>query len=91
MYKKSGSFFKVIFFSLLLVFLLFSLTVKASARSSKNNFNSELLNKKTLTVGLEGTYAPYSYRQNNKLTGFEVDLASQIAKKISFEGSFCSY
>ncbi|MEN3252925.1 hypothetical protein [Fructilactobacillus sanfranciscensis] len=28
----------------------------------------------TLTIGMEGTYAPYAYRaQDGKLTGFEVE------------------
>ncbi|USS85463.1 transporter substrate-binding domain-containing protein [Fructilactobacillus myrtifloralis] len=42
----------------------------------------------TLTVGLEGTYAPYSYRQNGKLTGFEVDLAKETAKRMGLKPKF---
>ncbi|USS89522.1 transporter substrate-binding domain-containing protein [Fructilactobacillus cliffordii] len=41
-----------------------------------------------LTVGLEGTYAPYSYRQNGKLTGFEVDLAKETAKRMGLKPKF---
>ncbi|USS90849.1 transporter substrate-binding domain-containing protein [Fructilactobacillus carniphilus] len=41
-----------------------------------------------LTIGLEGTYAPYSYRQNGKLTGFEVDLAKETAKRMDLKPKF---
>ncbi|KRL63786.1 transporter substrate-binding domain-containing protein [Lactobacillus psittaci] len=53
-----------------------------------NQKSSEVLNKSTLTVGLEGTYAPYSYRQNGKLTGFEVELAKNVAKKLNYKVKF---
>lgn len=41
-----------------------------------------------LTIGLEGTYAPYSYRQNGKLTGFDVDVAKDVAKKLDLKPVF---
>lgn len=50
--------------------------------------NSELTNKGKLTIGLEGTYSPYSYRKNNKLTGFEVDLGKAVAKKMGLKANF---
>ncbi|MEJ6400982.1 transporter substrate-binding domain-containing protein [Nicoliella lavandulae] len=56
--------------------------------SSNGSYQSELTKKGTLTVGLEGTYAPYSYRQDGKLKGFEVDLATDIAKKMNLKVNF---
>lgn len=50
--------------------------------------NTELKNKGKLTIGLEGTYSPYSYRKNNKLTGFEVDLGKAVAKKMGLKAEF---
>lgn len=47
-----------------------------------SNFRSQLAQNDTLTIGLEGTYEPYSYRENGKLTGFEVELGKAIAKKM---------
>ena len=45
-------------------------------------------NKKTLIIGLEGTYAPYSYRKDGKLTGFEVELGQAVAKKMGMKAKF---
>ncbi|GLB46317.1 amino acid ABC transporter substrate-binding protein [Philodulcilactobacillus myokoensis] len=60
------------------------LTACGSSKSS----NAELQHKGKLTVGLEGTYAPYSYRQNGKLTGFEVELTQDIAKKMHLKPQY---
>ena len=42
----------------------------------------------TLTIGLEGTFAPFSYRQDGKLTGFDVDLSTAIAKKLDLKPKY---
>lgn len=42
----------------------------------------------TLTIGLEGTYAPYSYRDNGKLDGFEVEYGKAVAKKLGLKAKF---
>lgn len=41
-----------------------------------------------LTIGLEGTFQPYSYHENHKLTGFEVELGKAIAKKMNLKPVF---
>ncbi|KRK58456.1 amino acid ABC transporter substrate-binding component [Fructilactobacillus fructivorans] len=57
-----------------------ALTVTACGKQS------ETKKPGTLTVGMEGTYAPYSYKdKNGKLTGFEVDLAKDVAKKMGMK------
>lgn len=53
-----------------------------------NSSSSETKTKGTLTIGLEGTYAPYSYRDNGKLTGFEVEFAQDIAKEMGLKAKF---
>ncbi|MFD1430301.1 transporter substrate-binding domain-containing protein [Lacticaseibacillus mingshuiensis] len=60
----------------------------SSSSSKGDTVDSELVSKGKLTVGLEGTYAPYSYRANGKLTGFEVDLSKAIAKKLGLTADF---
>lgn len=42
----------------------------------------------TLTIGLEGTYAPFSYRENNELTGYDVEVATAVAKKLDLQPEF---
>ncbi|MDN6967369.1 transporter substrate-binding domain-containing protein [Oenococcus sp. UCMA 17063] len=81
---------KYFLFTFVLVLLVASIIPVFISRtvSAKAKVSSELIKKGTLTVGLEGTYAPYSYRKNNKLTGFEVDLARDIAKKSNLKVKF---
>ena len=59
-----------------------------SVSAASSAINSELVHKGELTIGLEGTYSPYSYRKNNKLTGFEVDLGKAVAKKMGLKANF---
>lgn len=75
--------------SLLLVAMLAIVGLTACSNNSTSSSNKpQLVHSKTLTVGLEGTYAPYSYRENGKLTGFEVDLAKDLAKKMGYKVDF---
>jgi cystine transport system substrate-binding protein len=68
------------------------LTVGLSACGSSSKASSAdnlgLNHKGTLTVGLEGTYAPYSYRKDGKLTGFEVELGKALAKQMGLKAKF---
>lgn len=42
-----------------------------------------------LKVGMEGTYAPYTYHDDSgNLTGFEVDVTNAIGEKIGYEVEF---
>ncbi|MBU7567579.1 transporter substrate-binding domain-containing protein [Weissella sagaensis] len=61
-----------------------NVSAKATPAYQKN-----LHKKGTLTIGLEGTYSPYSYRdKSGKLTGFEVDLSKAVAKKLNLKPEF---
>jgi cystine transport system substrate-binding protein len=66
--------------------LAVALVLTACGKTSSNK--AQLKTSGTLTVGLEGTFAPYSYRENGKLTGFEVELARDIAKKENLKVKF---
>ena len=62
---------------ILAIALLAALSVSACAEGN------------VLRVGMEGTYAPYTYHDDSGvLTGFEVDVAVAIAKKIGYEVQF---
>ncbi|MGN6551681.1 MAG: amino acid ABC transporter substrate-binding protein [Pararhizobium sp.] len=42
-----------------------------------------------LRIGTEGTYPPFTYHdQSGKLTGFDVDIAREIAKRIGVDAKF---
>lgn len=60
----------------------------ASSTKLSNAASKELTKKGTLTIGLEGTFAPYSYRKDGKLTGFEVELGKEIAKQLGLKAKF---
>jgi cystine transport system substrate-binding protein len=54
------------------------MAVALVAGMSVKTFAENLLNKvkeRTLLVGLEGTYPPFSFQDDGKLTGFEVEFA----------------
>lgn len=59
----------------------------AWANSVSNDKKADT-SKKTLIIGLEGTYAPYSYRKDGKLTGFEVELGKAVAKEMGMKAKF---
>ncbi|WP_404441400.1 cystine ABC transporter substrate-binding protein [Stutzerimonas chloritidismutans] len=43
----------------------------------------------SLKVGLEGTYPPFNFQdENGQLTGFEVDLANALAEELGVEAEF---
>ncbi|MBQ0138992.1 MAG: amino acid ABC transporter substrate-binding protein [Kurthia sp.] len=42
-----------------------------------------------LTIGIMGTYAPYNYMgENNEYTGFDVDIATEVAKRLDVKAKF---
>ena len=69
--------------------LSFATVVPAlNAHAASSAVNSELIHKGELTIGTEGTFKPYSYRKNGKLTGFEVELGRAVAKKMGLKAKF---
>ena len=50
---------------------------------------SAFAEENVLKVGMEGTYAPYTYHDDSgALTGFEVDVANAIGEKIGYQVEF---
>ncbi|MDN5954629.1 MAG: transporter substrate-binding domain-containing protein, partial [Loigolactobacillus coryniformis] len=49
---------------------------------------AELNKKGTLQIGLEGTYQPYGYHEDGKLTGYEVEVGKAVAKKMKLKPVF---
>ncbi|WP_347552408.1 transporter substrate-binding domain-containing protein [Pseudalkalibacillus hwajinpoensis] len=45
--------------------------------------------KETLLIGTEATYPPFSYRDdNNEITGYDVEVAREVANRIGMEAEF---
>ncbi len=57
-------------------------TESASTEAASSDNGEE----KVLRVGMEGTFAPYTYHdENGTLTGFEVDMANAIGEKMGYK------
>ncbi|TCT15886.1 amino acid ABC transporter substrate-binding protein (PAAT family) [Bibersteinia trehalosi] len=68
------------------VALALAVSVSASARDSLlDRINA----KGTITVGTEGTYAPYTYHdESGKLTGYDVEVTRAVAEKLGVTVDF---
>ncbi|MFJ8260841.1 amino acid ABC transporter substrate-binding protein [Rummeliibacillus sp. NPDC094406] len=92
--KKS---FIIIAFSILVVFVLSacgnSETQTASQPGKKADESKNLLEQikssGAIKIGTEGTFAPFSYHDSSgKLTGFDVEIAEEIAKRLGVKPEF---
>ncbi len=60
-----------------------------SASAFADGLLSQVKDRGTLRVGLEGTYPPFNYQDNSgQLIGFEVDFAQALAKKLGVKVEF---
>ncbi len=70
-----------------LLALLFTALFILSACGGNNSDKKD--SKKEITIGTEGTYAPFTFHdKNNKLTGFDVEVAEAVAKKAGYKVKF---
>lgn len=66
-----------------------SASASGSSTASGSSSADSAISAKTLRVGMEGTYAPYTYHgDDGKLTGFEVDVANAIGEKMGYKVEF---
>ncbi|SDW11436.1 amino acid ABC transporter substrate-binding protein [Paenibacillus sp. CF384] len=67
--------------------LTFSLTLTACG--SKANSFDQIKEAGIIKIGTEGTYAPFTYHdKDGKLTGFDVEIAEEVAKRIGVKAEF---
>ncbi|GGH73825.1 cystine transport system substrate-binding protein [Pullulanibacillus pueri] len=64
-------------------------TAQKNTKSSSQTLLDQIKDRGTLKIGTEGTYAPFTYHDDNgKLTGFDVDIAKEVAKRIGVKANF---
>jgi L-cystine transport system substrate-binding protein len=68
----------------LLAASLFGFTLHATAADLLDTVKQ----RGTLKIAVEGTYPPFNYKENNELTGFEVELAKALAQKMGVKAEF---
>ncbi|CAH0134544.1 amino acid ABC transporter substrate-binding protein [Peribacillus simplex] len=57
--------------------------------SSKENLYDKVKKDGVLTVGTEGTYPPFTFHDDSdKLTGFDVEIAKEVAKRLGVKAEF---
>lgn len=81
-------------FAVLATSLLAGLTLAACSSSSSTSSSSQTLlaqiqEEGVIQIGTEGTYAPYSYHdENGKLVGYDVEVAEAVAEKLGVKVEF---
>jgi cystine transport system substrate-binding protein len=82
---------KGIIFALLFV-LFFGLTACSieKPQEAKGDLLQQIKKRGTIVVGTEGTYKPFTYHdeKTNELTGFDVEVAKEIGKRLGVKVEF---
>lgn len=75
--------------NLLITFLSLMLIFVFTAAAGAADLLDQVKERGYMTVAQEGTYAPWSYHdENDVLTGFDVDVAREIAERLGVEAQF---
>ncbi|TYR79037.1 transporter substrate-binding domain-containing protein [Priestia megaterium] len=89
------------FVALMSLLLAFTVVLAACGSSSKDEANNsgnksseqdlyaKVKEEGVLTIGTEGTYPPFTFHDDsNKLTGFDVEIAQEVAKRLGVKAEF---
>lgn len=77
---------KRILFTVLTIVLAVTL---AACGNSSNDKKSSSKDDKTLVVGTEGTYAPFTFHdKQGNLTGYDIDVTKAVAKEMGYKVKF---
>ncbi|MBQ6519838.1 MAG: transporter substrate-binding domain-containing protein [Anaerolineaceae bacterium] len=72
-----------------IVLLCAVLALGIISTASAADLMDQIKEKGYMTVAMEGTYAPWTYHdENDVLTGFDVDVANEIAKRLDVDVQF---
>ncbi|WP_110928694.1 amino acid ABC transporter substrate-binding protein [Bacillus massiliglaciei] len=62
---------------------------EADNNSSKEDVYSKIQDEGVIRIGTEGTYPPFTFHDDaNKLTGFDVEIAQEVAKRLGVKAEF---
>lgn len=72
-----------------LVAIAFGLVVSGCASGDEEQTTYEkIVDDKVITVATEGTYAPFSYYEDDKLVGYDVEIIEAVAQELGVEVKF---
>ncbi|MFK9090798.1 amino acid ABC transporter substrate-binding protein [Bacillus salipaludis] len=64
-------------------------TTKPEKAAESKNLLEKVKADGTIKIGTEGTYAPFSYHDaSGKLTGFDIEIAEEVAKRLGVKAEF---
>jgi polar amino acid transport system substrate-binding protein len=73
-------------FCVIITCMLFSCRKSNNAAAGGDASLTNIVNKKKLVLGLDDSFPPMGYRnENNEIVGYDVDLAKEVAKRIGVE------
>lgn len=79
---------KIIFITAIIIIAIFgAFTVtKISKTNTTQNSLEKITNKGTLILGLDDSFPPMGFRnENNEIVGFDIDLAKEVCKRLNVE------
>ena len=81
---------RLLFVALALIFVLAACGNGGSSdKNSDSKSSSSNSDSKTLKVGTEGTYAPFTFHnKQDKLTGYDIDVIKAVAKEKGYKLKF---
>ncbi len=73
-----------------LIFIIISLSIITYGCKESTDSLEKVKNSGKIIIGTEGTYPPFTYHDSttNELTGFDVDIALEVAKRLGVEAVF---
>lgn len=78
----------VVISSLVLVLAACGTSNKDKADNGSGDLYEQVKKSGELKIGTEGTYAPFTFNKDGKLTGFDVEIAREVAKRLGVKPVF---
>ena len=79
---------RLLFVALTLIFVLAACGNSGSSDKNSDSKSSSSNSDKTLRVGTEGTYAPFTFHNKDQLTGYDIDVIKAVAKEEGYKLKF---
>lgn len=86
--KEFGPMWRKFQFALVIA-LVFSIIFSGCSVEKEEDLWTQIQKRGTIKIGTEGTYRPFSFHgQDNQLTGFDVEVAKELAKRMGVKAEF---
>ena len=77
---------KILFIVILVFLVLAGIIVAINLKQTKENSLEEILAKGNLILGLDDSFPPMGFRnEDNEIVGFDIDVAKEVCKRLNIE------